>query len=405
MLRQTYVSECGFFGFCGLGLCLGRVLAGKTGIGLPLSLSCRKRNGYICKVKNTVTNRYVRVVVMVAMMVAVMTHFPEIIALFDRSGQFFGAEGCRNADSVFPGIRFWDVANEVLFAFFSLLLLFFVNSALFGFGKDNVRLGKGKIALSFLLTWIMSSLLGKIFVLMHQQFDIPAIDSLLHHYLHPLRDGMISCVVTGTNYLFWVNRRNKQVLLENQQLKSENLINRYQGLKNQLNPHMLFNSLNTLFSLIRENPGKAQSYLQELSKVLRYTLQDTERQSVSLRDEMDFAQSYMYLLKMRYEENLTFDIRIEDSAWERLVPPMSVQMLLENAVKHNEISKRNPLSVRVISEGAYLSVSNPLQPKMTGSRGTRIGLANLSKRYQLLFQTDIEIIEENGRFCVRLPLI
>ena len=167
-----------------------------------------------------------------------------------------------------------------------------------------------KLLLSFLVTWIASNLLGKGFVALHQHFDIPAIDALLHHYLHPLRDFLISVVVTGSCYLMYQNRKSNMVLLENQQLRTENIANQYETLKNQLNPHMLFNSLNTLSTLIRESSDKAQDYLRELSRVLRYTLQDNDSHSVTLAEEMDFVHAYLYLLKMRYEENLNFDIRI-----------------------------------------------------------------------------------------------
>lgn len=135
-----------------------------------------------------------------------------------------------------------------------------------------VVIGWKKVVASFVLTWVGSNLQGKGFVLCHQYFDIPAIDAMLHHYLHPLRDFLISCIVTGSSYLMYLSRKSRMVLLENQQLRTENLQNQYETLKNQLNPYMLFNSLITLSSLIRESPDKTQDYLQELSRVLRYTL-------------------------------------------------------------------------------------------------------------------------------------
>ena len=180
-------------------------------------------------------------------------------------------------------------------------------------------------------------------------------------------------------------------------MRTENIINQYEALKSQLNPHMLFNSLNTLYLLIRESPDKARHYLEELSRVMRYTLQDNESHSVTLREEMEFVQSYMYLLQVRYEENLQFDIRIH--------PELMSRMLIENAVKHNEISNRRPLTVLVKAEGDTVEVSNPLQPKRGGTAGMGIGLANLAKRYQLLYKKEVSVQEENNRFTVILPLI
>ena len=251
----------------------------------------------------------------------------------------------------------------------------------------------------------MSMKRGKGFVFLHHQFDIPAIDALVHHYLHPLRDFIMSCVVTGRCYMIYLIRQSQQVQVENQQLRAENLLNQYEALKSQLNPHMLFNSLNTLRSLIRETPGKAQEYLQELSRVLRYTLQENECRSVTLREEMDFVNAYIFLLKMRYEDNLVFDIDLGKEHESKQLPPMSVQLLIENAVKHNEISNRHSLTISVRSDHDCLTVSNRIQPKLTHSGGTGIGLVNLSKRYNLLYKKDISIKEDASIFSVTIPLV
>ena len=199
-------------------------------------------------------DKYVLAVVVISVVVAFLTHFPELISLFDHSGE----------NNLFPGMRMADVANEVFFTFISLLILFALNTFLFRFNRPAARITWGKMVLSFVLTWLMSNLLGKVFVFLHHHFDIPAIDAMVHHYLHPLRDFIITCIVTGSCYMIHLLRKSQQVLVENQQLRTENLVNQYEALKNQLNPHMLFNSLNTLRSLIRETPDKAQDYLQEL---------------------------------------------------------------------------------------------------------------------------------------------
>ncbi len=340
-------------------------------------------------------DKYVLAVVVISVVVAFLTHFPELISLFDHSGQ----------NSLFSGMSMADVANEIFFTFVSLLILFAMNTVLFGFNRPTARITWGKMILSFVLTGFASNLMGQGFVFLHHQFDIPAIDAMVHHYLHPLRDFIITCIVTGSCYMIHLIRKSQLVSVENEQLRSENLVNQFEALKNQLNPHMLFNSLNTLRSLIRETPDKAQDYLQELSRVLRYTLQGNECMSVTLREEMEFVNAYNFLLKMRYEENLEFDIRIEEEAETLQLPPMSVQLLIENAVKHNEISNRHPLVIRVCTTGKQLTVSNPIQRKKTASGGLQIGLANLAKRYSLLFKEEIEVREDNNTFIVTIPLI
>lgn len=331
----------------------------------------------------------------ISVMVAFLTHFPELIAL----------SGSESNNSLFPGMHWTDVGNEVVFTYLSLILLFFVNEKLFHFNQPFAHIGWKKLLASFVLTWLASSLLGKGFVFLHHRFDIPAIDAMLHHYLHPLRDFLISSLVTGSSYLAYQNRKSRQMLLENQQLRTENIINQYEALKNQLNPHMLFNSLNTLSSLIRESSEKAQLYLQELSKVMRYTLHDNDSHVVTLREEMDFVRSYIYLLQMRYEENLRFDIQIPADLLERKIPPMAIQMLVENAVKHNEISNRHPLTVHIRATDEQVEISNLLQPKLNSPAGTRIGLSNLAKRYRLLHKKEITVTEEDKRFTIHIPLI
>ena len=216
---------------------------------------------------------------------------------------------------------------------------------------------------------------------------------------------MIACIVTGTSYLYYQNQRSRRMLLENEQLRTENLVNQYEALKSQLNPHMLFNALNTLYSLIRESPDKAQNYLQELSRVMRYTLHDNQSHTVALSEEMSFVRSYIYLLQMRYEDNLHFEIEIPQELLQRQVPLMAGQKLGENAVEHKENSNRKPLTIRICAQGDSLCVSNRIQPRLSDSSNTCIGLANLSKRYQLLFGRDITIEENEKNFQVTLPLI
>lgn len=138
---------------------------------------------------------------------------------------------------------------------------------------------------------------------------------------------------------------------------------------------------------------------------MRYSLHDNLAHTVTLNEEMEFVRSYIYLLQMRYEDNLHFDINITHEALIRRIPPMAVQMLVENAVKHNEISSRNPLTVYIKADADQLCISNHLQPKLSDTTGTCIGLANLSKRYRLLVNKEITIEETENEFKVTLPLI
>lgn len=194
--------------------------------------------------------------------------------------------------------------------------------------------------------------------------------------------------------------------LENEKLRTESLQSQYESLKNQVSPHFLFNSLTAMKTLIRESPDIAGKYVDHLSQVLRYTLQSNEKKLVTLREEMDFTNSYLFLIKMRYDTNLIIETDIDKTRINLMLPPLTVQTLVENAIKHNEISKRNPLTI-FIETGSkdILIVRNRIQEKLTPEEGTGIGLSNLSKQYQLLGKRAVQISQNNNEFIVEVPLL
>lgn len=199
--------------------------------------------------------------------------------------------------------------------------------------------------------------------------------------------------------------KKNEILIENEQLKHENLLVQLTSLKNQLNPHFLFNSLNTLSWLINEDKAKSQRYLQKLSQVLRYSLSMQEQSLASLKEELALVENYIFLLKMRFGDNLNVTTKVESPASFQ-IPPLSLQLLIENAIKHNVISSVNPLEVNIELQLAdkTIGVSNSLQLK-PNSEGTGIGLANLNQRFKLLTNKEIEIKQNETSFCVILPLI
>ncbi|MEA5140901.1 sensor histidine kinase [Arcicella rigui] len=206
-----------------------------------------------------------------------------------------------------------------------------------------------------------------------------------------------------SRFLTETDRKN-EVLLENEQLKQENLMNQLSALKNQLNPHFLFNSLNTLSWLINEDKAKSQLYLQKLSQVLRYSLSMQEQTMVNLKDELILMDNYIFLLQMRFGENLKITQKLEGKEKFR-IPPHSLQLLIENAIKHNVISSNSPLkiTIKIKPDEEIIIVSNTIHTK-ANSAGTGIGLVNLSERFRLLVGREIEILQDKA-FTVILPLI
>jgi two-component system LytT family sensor kinase len=203
-----------------------------------------------------------------------------------------------------------------------------------------------------------------------------------------------------------VLQHNRTIQLENELLKRENLQAQLDALRAQLNPHFLFNSLNALSALIREGEPRSQQYLAKLSQVLRYSLQVQQQSLVPFADEMQFTSAYSFLLAIRFGNNLRIDNQLPlDAPWK--IPPMSLQLLIENAVKHNVVSNSRPLTIRLATDSTseYIIVSNANQPKAEPTDGMGSGLPNLDSRFRLLTGKAIQISRIDDEFSVRLPII
>jgi sensor histidine kinase YesM len=193
---------------------------------------------------------------------------------------------------------------------------------------------------------------------------------------------------------------------EAENLKKENLQSQLEGLKDQVNPHFLFNSLNSLSSLINEDPQKAEKFLDEMSKVYRYLLRTNEDGLTTLDSEMQFIQSYFHMLKTRYGDGVWMETQIDDHYLGYHLPPLTLQMLVENAVKHNMILKDSPLKILIMTTNSgRLIVSNNLQRKDRMVASNKIGLANIVNKYRLMKKEEISIRDDGKEFAVVVPLI
>ena len=195
----------------------------------------------------------------------------------------------------------------------------------------------------------------------------------------------------------------KEAAVQQEKLKREQLALQYETLKSQVNPHFLFNNLNSLTSLISTNPDKAIDFVKKLSEVYRYVLDQKDHELVALDIELKFLESYIFLQKIRFETNLNVQIDVESKNYK--VIPLSLQMMVENAIKHNEISDRNPLLVHVFStDDQYLTVENKLQKK-AGSEGNGSGIQNISDRYEYFTDRKVKISFTSDRFRISIPLL
>jgi hypothetical protein len=211
---------------------------------------------------------------------------------------------------------------------------------------------------------------------------------------------VISLFMHGRSFLLnW-----KQSTIAAEKLQRENIAAKYETLKNQVNPHFLFNSFNALTNLVHEDPDKAVKFIKQLSDVYRYVLDTREKEVVSMSEELRFLDAYLYLQRIRFGDKLNVEMTLTRN--DRPVAPLALQMLLENAIKHNIVSDAEPLTIRVFEKEGYLVVQNNLQRKTSvGDDSAHVGLENIVRRYEFLSDRKVEIVENEKYFIVRLPLL
>ena len=214
-----------------------------------------------------------------------------------------------------------------------------------------------------------------------------------------------SMTISTTVYIVLLIRRKDKIEVTQQKDIAIKATASFETLKNQLDPHFLFNSLNVLSSLIEENPKKAQEFTVALSKIYRYVLDQKDKNLISVEEELNFAKLYVSLLKMRFEDAIIINFQTDADMNDFRIVPLSLQLLLENAIKHNIISDQKPLQIDIFKEENYLVVQNSYQKKQTFEKSTGIGLQNIMQRYNLVSNLEINIQQTNEHYIVKLPLI
>lgn len=209
----------------------------------------------------------------------------------------------------------------------------------------------------------------------------------------------ISIVIAGNFFRNW-----RKSLLEVEQLKREKMKSDYQALQNQLNPHFLFNNFNMLLSEIRRDPDNAVRITEKLADVYRYVLESKNHETVSLREEAEFVEAIIFLHKVRFGDNLVVDRRLTDDVMDYRLPPLTLQILIENALKHNVVSAASPLHIRIGIENDYLVVVNNIQPRKS-TYSTGLGLKNIDMRYSFLTERKVTVNVDGNQFKVNVPLL
>ena len=294
--------------------------------------------------------------------------------------------------------------GAVIRFFFSVLIAFLLFEYCFWIFRKKLETRKkmffafcGMVGLAILTSLVFSSI---------ELLFFPDFPSNLHnHYIvsNLIKNLIMSLVAYLTSHFIATAIQNQQISLENQKLVIENMRNRYEALKNQLDPHFLFNTLNTLDGLMDVDVDKAHEYVHSLSSSFRYIIQNKE--ITTLKEELDFVETFTYLMKIRYGNNLNIQYAVNDKYNDFLIMPVSLQLLIENAVKHNVIDDKHPLTINIETTGNdTIKVSNIIQPKINAETGEGVGLANLVERYNLLFGKEV-LITQSDIFGVEIPLI
>ena len=281
----------------------------------------------------------------------------------------------------------------------------FINTGIFNQYKKEFKIDekpKYEIWKYFVQAIIYTQLLYFVFVKFVNSLFFKPI--FYDNYINYILVGVITIILLF--FFYFIEKRRyrleKKIIVES--TKAETATAKFESLKNQLDPHFLFNSLNVLTGLIEENPDNAIDFTTSLSKIYRYVLEQKDKEVVPIQEEINFAKTYINLLKLRFENSIHFELDESLINHEGFIVPLSLQILLENTIKHNIVSEQKPLKIKMYKQDNNLIVENTLQPKDSIKDSTGVGLNNIINRYQLISNRKVEI-EKDQLFRVQLPIL
>jgi hypothetical protein len=300
-----------------------------------------------------------------------------------------------------------DITKYFRFSFFmaTLWIVLWIGNSEFN-GYMNQRISWFKTPIKRLVTGIIATILYTIVaVTVILKFWEYFWDFTIDNYVEVI---VPSLIITFFISLFFHGRAFllgwKQAAVDAEGSRQESIKAQYESLKNQVNPHFLFNSLNALTNLVYEDQDKAAKFIKQLSEVYRYVLATRDKEVVPLTEELHFIESYLFLQQIRFGDKLKVDINL--NGIQSRIAPLALQMLIENAIKHNVISEEDPLMIRVYNEQEYLVVENNLhRKKILEEDSSGLGLENIQKRYEFLSERKVEVTELNGKFKVAVPIL
>ncbi|MBW1654715.1 sensor histidine kinase [Flavobacterium quisquiliarum] len=293
------------------------------------------------------------------------------------------------------------IINSSITLLFSLFIWYYNIYSLPKFSSN--RTTKSLFNWKLLLSVVLGILLMVILVIAHQElFQVSKMDAPI---MFELRGVLINLIVYMFLHLLFQNYQTQQMGVELERTKAVNLGAQYELLKQQINPHFLFNSLNTLKSMVDMNDENSSDFILKLSDFYRFTLESRKLDLIPLREEIQILDSYVYLLKARFEDGFVLENEIDEKQYESVIPPFALQLLIENCIKHNVVSLDKPLKIKLYSENDFLVIENPIQLKRGAIVSTGVGLDNINQRFMHLVHKEIEIDKNETTFKVKIPLI
>lgn len=291
--------------------------------------------------------------------------------------------------------------NAGLTGTFSLLMWYF---NIYMLNRQPSRRRRQSISYTKLLSSLLFGLAVMLGLAWVQQLILSHINFGPVMLMVEVRGILINLVFYMFLHLLQQNYENQQVSMELEQIKNDNLSAQYELLKQQVNPHFLFNSLNTLKAMVETGDEEAVDFILKLSNFYRYTLESRKLDLIHVSEEMEILNAYLFLQKARFDKGIAFENQLSEKTLGTLIPPFTLQLLVENCIKHNVVSLQKPLRIRIYEAHDQIVIENPVQLK-TGEASTGVGLKNIDLRYNHLLQQHIDIINDQKIFQVKLPLI
>lgn len=300
-----------------------------------------------------------------------------------------------------PDSKAGDIFINSSITFMFSLFIWYYN--IYSLPKFTARRTSKSFINGRLLLSVLAGILMMVFlVIAHQElFQISHMDAPI---MFELRGVLINLIVYMFLHLLFQNYQTQQMGLELERTKSVNLGAQYELLKQQVNPHFLFNSLNTLKSMVDIQDPQSGDFILKLSDFYRFTLESRKLDLISLREELQILESYTYLLKARFEDGFVMEDQIDTKHYDSAIPPFTLQLLIENCIKHNIVSLEKPLHIKLYSENNFLVIENEIQLKK-GALSTGVGLDNINQRFMHLIDKEIEIDKNETTFKVKIPMI